>query len=169
MNNEPIIMPATENDFQDIYEIINESASAYEGVIPSDLWHEPYMTEKELSQEIDDGVRFYCYLERSAIMGVMGIQDKKDVNLIRHAYVRTNRRNRGVGGALLRHLIDNSDKPILIGTWKAAEWAIRFYEKYGFVPVSEDQKTLLLRKYWNVPQRQIETSVVLGDRPFVGR
>lgn len=169
MTDEPIIAAAVESDFETIYEIINDAAMAYEGIIPADLWREPYMPGEELALEIKHGVRFYCYRERGAITGVMGIQDRNDVNLIRHAYVRTNRRNKGVGGSLLRHLMNNSEKPILVGTWRAAEWAIRFYEKHGFVLVSQDQKTALLRKYWNIPERQIETSVVLADRLFMMR
>lgn len=169
MKDEFSITPADDNDFETVYQIINDAASAYKGVIPADLWLEPYMPAKELADEMKDGVRFYCYRERSTIIGVMGIQDKGDVNLVRHAYVRTNQRNKGVGGALLNHLMKESDKPILVGTWKAAVWAIRFYEKHGFVLTSEDQKTTLLRQYWNVPERQIETSVVLADRAFMTR
>ncbi len=167
MKDEPTITPIDENDFEAVYEVINDAASAYKGVIPSDVWHEPYMSKEELAEEIRDGVKFYSYREGSAILGVMGIQDKADVDLIRHAYVRTNRRNKGVGGALLSHLTRNAGKPVLVGTWKAATWAIRFYEQHGFILVSEDQKNVLLRKYWSVNQRQIETSVVLADHSFV--
>jgi len=161
-----MIRPATKNDFDTIYEIINDAAIAYKGNIPSDRWHDPYMLKTELIEQINDGVVFYCYCENDQIIGVMGIQDKKDVNLIRHAYVRTNQRKKGVGGTLLEHLISNSGKPILIGTWKAAIWAVNFYIKHGFSLVSEEEKTTLLKKYWNIPERQIETSVVLADKAY---
>lgn len=169
MNDKPIISPATEAEFEIINEVINDAAIAYKGVIPDDVWHEPYMPKEELRHEMKDGVRFYCYHDNSVIEGVMGIQDKGDVNLIRHAYVKTNRRGKGVGGALLEYLMEESGKPVLVGTWKAAVWAIRFYEKHGFVVVPEERKTALLRKYWNVPERQIETSVVLADGAFMRR
>jgi N-acetylglutamate synthase-like GNAT family acetyltransferase len=124
------------------------------------------MTAEELSKQIEDGVIFYCYLERNKMLGVMGIQEKQDVNLIRHAYVRTSQRNKGIGGLLLEYLISKSDKPVLIGTWKAATWAIHFYEKHGFSLVSEEEKNTLLKKYWKIPERQIETSVVLVDKNY---
>lgn len=154
------------DDFRAIYDIINDSAIAYKGIIPADRWHEPYMSEEELSEQIHDGVRFFCYTNENDILGVMGIQDKEEVNLIRHAYVRTKLRNQGVGSELLKHLIRESDKPILIGTWKDAAWAVRFYQKYGFVQVSEKEKNFLLKKYWKIPERQIETSVVLVDKLY---
>lgn len=159
-----IIRPAAETDFNTIYEIINEAAIAYKGAIPDDRWHEPYMPQHELAAQIDDGVNFYCYELDGTVYGVMGIQDKGDVNLIRHAYVRTVKRNSGIGGILLSHLISGSEKPVLIGTWRAAVWAIGFYQKHGFTLVSDKEKTRLLKKYWNIPERQIETSVVLADR-----
>jgi GNAT superfamily N-acetyltransferase len=151
-------------DFNIIHEIINDAASAYRGIIPADRWHEPYMSEKELSQQIADGIQFWKYTEGDIILGVMGIQFKGDVTLIRHAYVRTTQRNKGIGGQLLKHLYKISDTPVLIGTWAAATWAIEFYEKHGFRVVSDAEKNILLRKYWTIPERQVETSVVLADK-----
>jgi N-acetylglutamate synthase-like GNAT family acetyltransferase len=158
-----MIRKGTDEDFNDIYAIINDAAIAYKGVIPPDRWHEPYMTKEELKAEIEDGVQFSCYVDDQEILGVMGIQDKGDVKLIRHAYVRTKQRQKGIGTVLLQELINNSTKPILIGTWKAADWAIRFYEKHGFCLVGEEEKNRLLKKYWTIPERQVETSVVLVD------
>ena len=153
-------------DFEAIFNIINDAAIAYKGVIPPDRWHEPYMTKEELKAQIEDGVRFSCHVDNNEIIGVMGIQDKTDVELIRHAYVRTKQRNKGIGTLLLRELIQDSTKPILIGTWKAAYWAISFYEKHGFCLVDEQEKNRLLKKYWAIPERQVETSVVLvGQQP----
>lgn len=156
-----IIRKTVSADFPDIYAIINDAAVAYKGVIPSDRWHVPYMPEDELRDQIQDGVVFWCYAEGSDILGVMGIQDKGAVSLIRHAYVRTVARQKGIGGKLLTHLCSLAGKPVLIGTWAAASWAISFYEKYGFHTVSEQDKAVLLRRYWTIPDRQIETSVVL--------
>jgi GNAT superfamily N-acetyltransferase len=158
-----MIVPSTKNDFIQIYEIINDAASAYKGIIPEDRWHEPYMSETELQDQIDDGVTFWCYVENDIIIGVMGIQDKGDVTLIRHAYVRTTARNKGIGGKLLRHLSKLTTNLILVGTWADASWAIEFYKKYGFQLVSFEEKEKLLRKYWSIPLRQIETSVVLSS------
>ena len=151
-------------DLPAIYEIINESALAYKGVIPADRWHEPYMPREELESEIGKGVRFYCYRAADGVLGVMGIQDVKDVTLIRHAYVRTQFRSQGIGRELLAHLNQLTNRPVLIGTWKAATWAVRFYEKNGFMLVSEAEKNRLLKIYWTVPDRQIEESVVLADK-----
>jgi len=161
-----MIRPGTTEDFEDIFNIINDAAIAYKGVIPADRWHEPYMTREELTVQIGDGVRFSCFIDSDEVVGVMGIQDKIDVDLIRHAYVRTDQRNRGIGSILLQEVIRQSRKPILIGTWKAAHWAISFYEKHGFRLVDEQQKDHLLRKYWKIPDRQVETSVVLGDEKY---
>ena len=158
-----MIIPGTKDDFTQIYEIINDAASAYKGIIPEDRWHEPYMSETELQDQIDDGVTFWCYVENEMIIGVMGLQDKGEVTLIRHAYVRTTARNKGIGGKLLRHLRTLTTKPILIGTWADATWAIEFYKKYGYRLVSFQEKEELLRKYWSIPLRQIETSVVLSS------
>ena len=158
------IAPCSIEDAPAIYGIINDAAQAYKGVIPTDRWREPYMPASELQSEISKGVRFYGYWEADRLVGVMGIQDVKDVTLIRHAYVRTNHRGRGIGGHLLGYLRQLTSRPILIGTWKAASWAIGFYEKHGFALVSEDEKNRLLKTYWTIPDRQIEESVVLVDR-----
>jgi N-acetylglutamate synthase-like GNAT family acetyltransferase len=163
-----MIVPAKKTDFSNILDIINDAASAYKNIIPADRWHEPYMPEQELQTQIDDGVEFWCYLDNNEIIGVMGIQDKTDVTLIRHAYVKTTARNSGIGGKLLNHLAELTTKPILIGTWADATWAISFYKKHGFTMVSHDEKERLLRKYWNIPLRQIETSVVLADSNWTG-
>jgi N-acetylglutamate synthase-like GNAT family acetyltransferase len=124
------------------------------------------MTRTELQEQIDGGVKFSCYCEDDTVLGVMGIQDKKDVLLIRHAYVLTSSRNKGIGTKLLKELTRGVKKPVLIGTWKAATWAIRFYLKNGFRLVTEDEKVVLLRKYWSIPERQVETSVVLADEKY---
>lgn len=158
-----MIRPCTETDFETMYAIINDAAQAYKGVIPADRWHEPYMPRAELRHEIAAGVRFWGYEEDGALVGVMGIQDMQDVTLIRHAYVYTARRGQGIGGKLLAHLLTLADRPILIGTWAAATWAIRFYEKHGFRQVSWEEKERLLRTYWDIPERQVETSVVLAQ------
>lgn len=158
-----MIVLSNESDFKEICTIINDAAIAYKGIIPEDRWHEPYMPESELRDQIDDGVQFWCYREDDKIIGVMGIQDKREVTLIRHAYVRTTARNKGIGGKLLNHLRELTMKPILIGTWADATWAINFYQKHGFSLVSYEEKERLLRKYWKIPIRQIETSVVLAS------
>ena len=161
-----MIRLTTKNDFETIYEIINDAAIAYKGLIPEDRWHEPYMSFKELQEQLEDGVIFYCYEENHCILGVMGIQGKENVDLIRHAYVRTQQRQKGIGGLLLEYLMKDSARPILIGTWKEASWAIHFYEKHGFFLVSEEEKNTLLPAYWRIPKRQIETSVVLVDKRY---
>jgi N-acetylglutamate synthase-like GNAT family acetyltransferase len=162
-----MIRKATDEDFEEIFNIINDAAIAYKGVIPPDRWREPYMTQEELQAQIEDGVRFSCYVDNNEIIGVMGVQDKADVELIRHAYVRTKQRQKGIGSILLQELIKDAKKPILIGTWKAADWAIRFYEKHGFRLVDEEEKDRLLKKYWAIPDRQVETSVVLVDGKYL--
>jgi GNAT superfamily N-acetyltransferase len=159
-----VVRQCTEGDFKAIYEIINDAARAYKGIIPPDRWKEPYMPENELRHEMDDGVLFFGYEEGGELMGVMGIQDVEDVTLIRHAYVRTERRNRGIGSRLLSHLHELTSRPVLMGTWADAAWAVRFYEKHGFRLVSREEKSRLLRKYWSIPERQVETSVVLADK-----
>ena len=153
-------------DFEAIYEIINDAAQAYRGIIPPDRWHEPYMPREELREEISAGVAFLGYEQDGELAGVMGIQDVQDVTLIRHAYVRTSRQGRGIGGALLAGIMDEATRPVLIGTWADAVWAVRFYEGRGFKVVSPQEKVRLLRKYWTVPDRQIETSVVLADQAW---
>lgn len=161
-----MIRKSVNEDFEAILNVINDAAVAYQGVIPADRWHEPYMTREELKAQMEDGVRFSCYVDHHEVIGVMGIQDKTDVALIRHAYVSTKQRNKGIGTLLLKELIKDETKPILIGTWRAATWAIKFYEKNGFCLVDEEEKNRLLKKYWSVPDRQIETSVVLVDEKF---
>ena len=161
-----MIRKSIHDDFEEIFNIINDAAIAYKGVIPPDRWKEPYMTKEELKGQIEEGVKFSCYVRNDEIVGVMGVQDKADVKLIRHAYVRTKQRNKGFGTLLLRELISDSTKPILIGTWKAADWAINFYEKHGFCLVDEEEKNHLLKKYWTIPNRQVETSVVLVSKKY---
>lgn len=158
-----MIVKSETSDFNDILEIINDGAIAYRGVIPDDRWHEPYMTAEQLQAQIDDGVEFWGYKEGDKLLGVMGVQDKIEVTLIRHAYVRTSDRNKGIGGKLLTHLCSDVKKPILIGTWADAGWAIGFYQKHGFRLTSTEEKNALLQKYWNIPARQVETSVVLAS------
>lgn len=160
-----MIRKCATDDFETMYEIINDAARAYKGVIPDDRWHEPYMPREELRREIDDGVAFWGYEFDGVLSGVMGIQDVKDVTLIRHAYVRTSLRGSGIGSALLAHLRTLTDRPILIGTWTDAAWAVRFYERHGFIATSREETARLLRAYWNIPERQVETSVVLKPPP----
>ena len=164
-----MIRKCTESDFDAIFEIVNDSAIAYKGVIPEDRWHDPYMPAEEVRREIDDGVTFWGFEKDGDLLGIMGIQDKGDVVLIRHAYVRTRSRKQGIGEKLLRHLEGLTDKPILIGTWKAASWAISFYQKNGYSRVSEAEKNRLLKKYWSIPERQVETSVVLANSTWMAR
>ncbi len=159
-----MIRQSTDKDFEAIYEIINDAAQAYRGIIPADRWKDPYMPGEELGHEIDAGVIFWVYDEDGTIIGVMGIQEVQDVTLIRHAYVRTVKRNQGIGGRLLASLCKKTEKPLLMGTWADAIWAIRFYEKHGFRLVTPEEKDRLLRKYWSIPEKQVETSVVLADQ-----
>ncbi|HDQ03733.1 MAG TPA: N-acetyltransferase [Deltaproteobacteria bacterium] len=156
-----MIRQCTQKDFEEILAIINDAAQAYKGVIPDDCWHEPYMPGDYLRHEMDDGVHFWGWEESGQLTGIMGIQDKVDFTLIRHAYVHTAWRNKGIGSQLLKNLQTMTDKTILIGTWAAATWAISFYEKNGYRLVSTEEKNFLLKKYWKIPARQTETSVVL--------
>jgi len=151
------------NEFELIYAIINNGALAYKGVIPEDCWTEPYMSRDELQHEIDVGVIFWGSEENGTLGGVMGLQSVQDVTLIRHAYVLASSQRRGIGGRLLSRLRELTKTPILIGTWADAFWAIRFYEKHGFQLVEREQKNRLLMRYWTVPQRQAEVSVVLAE------
>jgi GNAT superfamily N-acetyltransferase len=151
------------HDFELIYAIINDGAQAYRGIIPADRWKEPYMSREKLQHEIDDGVIFWGYEDAGTLVAVMGIQQVQDVTLIRHAYVRTPSQKQGLGALLLSHLRNMANNPVLIGTWADAAWAIRFYERHGFEIVAPGEKQRLLKKYWTVPDRQIETSVVLAD------
>jgi len=155
------------SDFKRMHMIINDAANAYQGVIPGDCFHEPYMSEDELRHEINEGVVFWGYEDDGELVGVMGIQNVKDVTLIRHAYVRTVMRNQGIGGKLLCFLRRQTNRPLLIGTWADAVWAVRFYEKHGFELVTPEEKDLLLRTYWSISDRQVETSVVLAERKHI--
>jgi N-acetylglutamate synthase-like GNAT family acetyltransferase len=156
-------------DFAAILTIINDAAQAYRGVIPDDRWREPYMPRDELAAEIADGVVFWMAEEEGRPSGVIGIQDKGEVVLVRHAYVAPGMQHKGVGTGLLRHVLGLTAKPILVGTWAAAAWAIAFYRRNGFMLVPEGDKDSLLRKYWSIPARQIETSVVLADERWLAR
>lgn len=151
-------------DLKQVLAIINEAARAYRGIIPADRWHEPYMPEQELASEIAAGISFWVAEDEGQLLGVMGIQDKGPVALIRHAYVAPTTQRRGVGTKLLRHVEALAGKPVLIGTWADASWAIDFYRRNGFTLVPPADKDRLLRTYWSIPERQIETSVVLADR-----
>ena len=158
-----MIFKCEQSDIKDIYDIINDAAVAYKGIIPADRWNEPYMAEEELQKQIEEGVQFWCWKENGEMMGVMGIQFKDDVTLIRHAYVRSIYRKKGIGSKLLAHLNSISTTPVLIGTWADATWAIEFYKKHGFRLLSRSEINSLLRKYWSIPERQVETSVVLAN------
>jgi len=148
--------------FKTILHVVNDAAEAYKGVIPADRWKEPYMATEELKGEIQSGVEFYGWVENDVPVAVMGIQRVNDVTLIRHTYVLTNLQRKGIGTKLLRHLVRAAQtSEVLVGTWETAYWAIRFYEKHGFKLVTREEKDRLLRKYWDIPERQIETSVVL--------
>jgi GNAT superfamily N-acetyltransferase len=157
-----MIHAVTSSQFDEVLNVINEAAQAYKGVIPRDRWKEPYMPTEELREEIQSGVQFYAWQENSAVVAVMGIQQVNDVTLIRHAYVLTIHQRRGIGAKLLMYLLSKAQTAtVLVGTWQAAYWAVHFYEKHGFRLVSTREKDMLLRRYWNIPERQIETSVVL--------
>jgi len=164
-----MIRRCTDDDIPTMCRIINAAAEAYRDVIPADRWHEPYMPEDELRSEIAADVAFWGCEENGELLGVMGIQDVGDVTLVRHAYVRPDAQRRGIGGRLLAHLRALTDAPVLIGTWAAAGWAVRFYRKHGFRLVTPEEKDRLLGKYWNIPARQVETSVVLADTAWFAR
>ena len=161
-----MIRPCDPADFAAIYAIINDAAQAYKGVIPDDCWKEPYMDQDELEHEIHNGVAFWGFEEDAELLGVMGLQHLEDVTLIRHAYVRTSRRNQGIGSRLLAHVGREAARPMLVGTWAAARWAVRFYERHGFRLVSPEEKDQLLQEYWSIPEQQIETSVVLAEQAW---
>jgi|SRR5579859_4145142 len=161
------LRPCHQGDFTTIWTIINDGASAYRGIVPPDCLRDPYMSAEELSHELASGVHFWGCEDKGALVGVMGLQDVADVTLIRHAYVRTDYQKQGAGAELLSHLRGMTVRPLLIGTWAAAHWAIRFYQRHGFLVVTPEEKERLLRRYWNIPDRQIETSVVLtGQFPL---
>jgi GNAT superfamily N-acetyltransferase len=157
-----MIRELTDVDFQTISDVINDAAIAYRGKIPADCWKEPYMPAQELKEEIESGVQFYGYSNNDALVAVMGIQPVGDVTLIRHAYTLTSHQRQGIGEKLLHYLLGlaNTNR-ILVGTWETAPWAISFYQKHGFILLAREETNTLLRKYWNISERQVETSVVL--------
>jgi N-acetylglutamate synthase-like GNAT family acetyltransferase len=159
-----MIRPLRADETETLLEIINAGAQAYRGVIPVDCWHEPYMSSRELEHELQDGVRFWGWEKEGRLVGVMGRQDLGEVILIRHAYVHPAYQQQGIGARLLDHLLAGVNRPVLVGTWAAAHWAVTFYEKKGFALVSPQEKERLLRTYWTISDRQIETSVVLQKR-----
>ena len=157
-----MISEYTKSDASKILHIINDASLRYKGIIPDDCWHEPYMSKHELIDEFRDGVRMYGYHDNNKLIGVIGIQEKKEITLIRHAYTLTSYQGKGTGGALLEYLLKkNQNSRLLVGTWQKATWAIRFYEKFGFILHAKEQSTLLLKKYWKITSKQIENSVVL--------
>ncbi|HEV2624444.1 MAG TPA: GNAT family N-acetyltransferase [Xanthobacteraceae bacterium] len=160
------IRPCRADERATILAIVNAAAEVYRGVIPADRWHDPYMPAAELDEEVAAGVTFWGYEEDGTLIGVMGFQPVREVDLIRHAYVLPGNQQRGVGGALLKRLRQTSARQLLVGTWAAADWAIRFYQRHGFALVSPERKAALLKMYWTIPERQIETSVVLADPPL---
>ena len=154
------------SDFERIFEIINDAAQAYKRIIPAEYWKEPYMSRDELRHELDEGIEMWGYEENGELTGVMGIQHRQNVTLIRHAYVSTSRQNQGIGGKLLSHLRELTVGPILIATWSNAVWAVQFYEKHGFRLLSREEGDLLQRKYWSSPEIKIKASVVLADEKW---
>jgi GNAT superfamily N-acetyltransferase len=160
------IRPCREDERPAILAIVNAAAEAYRGVIPADRWHDPYMPPEELDAEIAAGVAFWGYEADGALAGIMGIQPVSDVDLIRHAYVSPGSQGRGIGGELLHQLAGSTTRRMLVGTWAAAERAIGFYRRHGFELVSPELKTELLKTHWAIPERQIETSVVLANPPI---
>ena len=156
-----MIRSCVPQDNPEIFSIVNDAATAYRGVIPAGCYQDVYMSLEEVVEQIAEGVKFWGWEEEGRLTAVMGIQPVRDVTLIRHAYVRTSERRKGFGGLLLRHLLGMARPPVLVGTWRAADWAIRFYEKHGFCLVEEEEKNRLLHTYWNIPERQVETSAVL--------
>jgi GNAT superfamily N-acetyltransferase len=157
-----MIRKLTNTNVQDLLNVINDAAIAYKGKIPAEIWKEPYMSTEELKEEIQSGVQFYGYLENDDLITVIGIQPVNDVTLIRHAYTLTSYQRKGIGEKLLNHLLSlaKTDR-ILVGTWETAPWAIKFYEKHWFKLCSREETDKLLKKYWNISERQVETSVVL--------
>jgi GNAT superfamily N-acetyltransferase len=160
------IRPCRDDDRATILAIVNAAAEAYRSVIPADQWRDPYMPLEELDGEIAAGVLFWGYEKDGTLVGVMGLQSRGDVDLIRHAYVLPGSQRHGVGGALVDHLRRLSTRPVLVGTWQAAVWAIRFYQRHGFALASPTRKTILLKTYWKIPDRQVDTSVVLANPPL---
>ena len=158
-----LIRPCLPGEEPQILSVINDGAEAYRKVIPASCWKEPYMPEEELCAEIAAGVVFWCAEEGGEMAGVMGLQQVEDVSLIRHSYVRTGSQGRGIGRTLLEKLLAETDRPVLAGTWASAGWAVRFYERNGFLLMFSPEGELLLRRYWKIPAQQAENSVVLGD------
>ena len=157
-----MITECTKKNISNILYVINDASLKYKGIIPNDCWHEPYMTKQKLISEFANGVRMFGYNKDSNLVGVMGIQELKDVTLIRHAYILTHYQGIGIGKSLLQHLFKiKKNSCLLVGTWRDATWAIQFYEKFGFVLHTKKQTAQLLKKYWNLPSKQIENSVVL--------
>ena len=157
-----MIRKLTNSGFQAILAVVNDAALAYKGKIPVDRWKEPYMPAQELKEEIQSGIQFFGYTENNTLIAVMGIQLVNDVTLIRHAYTLTSHQRKGIGEKLLNHLLPLAKtERILVGTWETAPWAIKFYQKHGFMLLSREETNKLLKKYWNIPERQVETSVVL--------
>jgi GNAT superfamily N-acetyltransferase len=157
-----MIRKLTNADFQVILTVVNDAANAFKGKIPADRWKEPYLPAQELKEEIESGVEFYGWLENGTVIAVMGIQQVNDVTLIRHAYTLRNHQRKGIGEKLLKHLLGLAETArILVGTWETAPWAIGFYQKHGFTLLSREETNKHLKKYWNIPERQVETSVVL--------
>ena len=156
------VRPCRDDERAAILAIVNDAAEAYRGVIPADRWHEPYMPADELDSELAAGVVFWGYEENGELLGIMGIQRVRDVDLVRHAYVSPARQRAGIGGALVERLAGSARRRMLVGTWADAEWAIRFYERHGFELLSREEGAELLRRYWTIPERQIQTSVVLA-------
>ncbi|MEC7871433.1 MAG: GNAT family N-acetyltransferase [Chloroflexota bacterium] len=162
-----MISEYTKNDLAPILNIINNAALKYKGIIPDCCWKEPYMPKQELINEFDNGVRMFGYDKDNRLLGVMGIQEVENVTLIRHAYTYSDYQGMGIGKSLLQYLFKiNKSSSLLVGTWKDATWAIRFYMKNGFVLHTRKQKNLLLERYWQVPLKQVENSVVLEKQAF---
>src|SRR4051812_47676799 len=160
------IRPCRAEEHAAIFAIVNGAAQAYRGVIPTDRWHDPYMPESELEREVAAGVVFWGYVADGALLGVMGIQAVRDVDLIRHAYVAPASQRRGIGGALLEHLAVAQTRRMLVGTWAAADWAVAYYRRHGFELVPAERTATLLKTYWTIPDGQIDSSVVLANPPI---
>ena len=162
-----MIRESTDKDFDEILAVINDGATAYRDVIPPDCYHEPYMSKQDLRSALREGISFWVKENDGLMGGIMGIQNVDDVTLIRHAYVRTSQQRHGVGSKLLSHLLRLADRPVLVGTWRAADWAIQFYRRHGFEMLSQDHTPEILQRYWSISERQIETSVVLAQRSWL--